>query len=64
MYMTNDTVVFKRQRCACVGGGYTEDIGAVIGIVSAPNGIWYQINTPSGVATVKELDMIRKLNDS
>lgn len=55
-------VTIKIPRCACVGGGFTEEMGAIIGVIQGKNGVWYQVNHPNGVATVKE-DQIIRINE-
>lgn len=59
MYAINQQVIAKIKRCACVGGGYAEVIGHIIGFVNAPNGRWAQIAYEGGISTVKEEDIIR-----
>lgn len=55
-------VAIRIARCACVGGGFTEENGVIIGIIQGKNGLWYQVNHPNGVATVKE-DQIIRINE-
>lgn len=63
MYKTEQTVLFKKRRCACTGGGITESEGRIVGVLPRPNGNWYQIDQMSGIVTVKETDIIRITND-
>ena len=63
MLKVHDRVVVRVARCACVGGGFTEEIGTIIQVVTAPNGnIWYKISHPNGINTVKETDIIKVLS--
>ena len=37
-------VLFRKPRCKCVGGGWTEQIGRVVDRLIPPNGkLWYKI---------------------
>lgn len=45
MIPNGTTVLYKHQRCACVGGGTTENYGTIMGAINAPNGLFYKINT-------------------
>lgn len=55
-------VVIRITRCACVGGGHSEEMGNVIQIVTTPNGMkWYKVSHPNGISTVKETDIIKVL---
>lgn len=60
MISTHSVVAIRVARCACVGGGFTEEIGTVIQVVTAPNGNqWYKVSHPNGITTVKESDILR-----
>lgn len=59
MYNIRDNVLFVIHRCPCVGGGTTELIGPIVGIIEDKHGPWYQINTPSGIQYVRGSDIIR-----
>lgn len=61
MFEVHQQVIAKIKRCACVGGGYAEIIGTIIGIINAPNGKWYQVAYEGGISTVKETDIIKVL---
>lgn len=51
VYDVGQQVLFKAERCSCQGGGFTQLIGTIVGIINS--GSWYQINTESGIKTVK-----------
>lgn len=53
IYKVADKVIAKIARCACVGGGYTEIDGQIIGIIADQHGDWYQVSTSSGVHYVR-----------
>lgn len=55
----NDNVMFIQQRCACDGGGSTEQKGTIIGTVPDNFGIWYQISTSNGVFYARAADIIK-----
>lgn len=61
MYQINQQLLFRSEKCACTGGGFTELMGTLVGIVQAPNGPWYQINTQEGVKTVQQDKIVRIL---
>ena len=45
MYNNGDKVLYKQQRCACVGGGWTELHGTIVGTIDSPNGKFYKVTT-------------------
>jgi hypothetical protein len=53
-----DQVIAKISRCQCVGGGFTQVQGQLIGFVLDNHGGWWQVSTSSGVHYVRELDII------
>jgi len=59
MYKVGDQVLFRQHRCACVGGGITEQIGAIVGFIGDQFGGWWQVSTHTGVYYVRETDIIR-----
>lgn len=59
MYKVGNQVVFRQHRCACVGGGITEQIGSIIGFINDPFGGWWQISTATGVFYTRSDDVIR-----
>lgn len=59
MYELNQMVAAKVQRCACVGGGFTEVQGRIVNILHG--GQWYQIDQPNGIVTVKLENIIKAL---
>jgi hypothetical protein len=38
-------VYYRHPRCACVGGGFTENYGTIMGSINAPNGLFYKVTT-------------------
>lgn len=61
MEYTNGMVVHYRQaRCACVGGGFTEQIGTIVDKLNTPSGIWYKISTDYAGTFVVNPDNIIK----
>lgn len=63
MFKIGQKVEFKFERCACVGGGASTSIGTVVNIITNNNERWYQISTWSGFKTVKEQNIIRKIDE-
>lgn len=59
MYTVNQHVVIKITRCACVGGGTSEAIGVIIGIINDAHGDWYQVNTSAGVQYARDHQIVR-----
>lgn len=57
MYKIGDNVLFIIHRCPCIGGGITELVGPIVGILEDPHGPWYQINTLSGIQYVRGSDI-------
>lgn len=53
-------VYYKQQRCACVGGGFTESYGLITDVLNTPSGIWYKISTDyAGTFVVHPQNIIR-----
>lgn len=50
-YKVGDKVRFRKARCWCVGGGFENAEGIIVGIVH-PNE-WFQIDQPRGIVVVK-----------
>ena len=48
-----DNVTARIARCQCVGGGFTEVQGPIIGFIADNMGGWWQISTSSGVHYVR-----------
>ena len=59
MITNGTTVCIRISRCACVGGGFSEEIGKVIQVIETQNNTWYKVNHPNGISTVKAEDIIR-----
>ena len=59
-----DQVYAKIARCQCVGGGFTEVQGQVIGFVADAQGGWWQLSTTSGVHYVREKDIVGQVISS
>lgn len=57
MYEVGQQVLATIERCSCQGGGRTEVIGKIVQIIQATNGLWYKLDTISGIKTV-HLDFI------
>lgn len=58
-YRVGQKVAAIITRCKCIGGGTSEVHANVVGIVNAPNGTWYQLDTPNGISTVSEQNIIK-----
>ncbi len=53
-------VLYKHARCACVGGGYTENYGIITDILHPPTGVWYKVSTDHvGTFVVQAKDIIK-----
>jgi len=55
--------VYRQPRCACVGGGFSENVGIITDTILPPNGtIWYKISTDyAGTFVVEEKNVIKLL---
>lgn len=58
MYKVGDNIIAKIARCQCVGGGFTEIHGQIIGFVPDNQGGWWQVSTTQGVHYVREKDIV------
>lgn len=58
MYKVGDTVIAKIARCQCVGGGFTEVHGLLIGFIPDNQGGWWQVSTNTGVQYVREQNLV------
>lgn len=62
-YKNGMKVLYKQQRCACVGGGTTELEGVIMDVLNTPTGLWYKISTDfQGTFVVKPENIIRIIN--
>ena len=53
-------VYYKQPRCACVGGGFTENYGIITDVLNTPTGVWYKVSTDyAGTFIVKPENIIR-----
>lgn len=59
-YKNGTIVLYRQQRCACVGGGWTEMEGTIVDTLNTPTGLWYKISTDyQGTFVVKPENIIR-----
>ena len=63
MWKTNTPVYFRMPKCACVGGGFTEQFGTIVDIMIQPNKtVWYRVSTEhSGTYVVAEMNIIKEI---
>ena len=53
-------VYYKQPRCACVGGGFTENYGTITDRIITPTGMFYKISTDNqGTFVVPQANIIR-----
>lgn len=62
MISNGTKVYYKMPRCQCVGGGWTESYGIVIGSIESPNGTFYKVSTDyQGTFVVPQSNIIREV---
>lgn len=63
VYSPGNKVLYRQPRCACTGGGFSENFGTITDIIKPPNGtVWYKISTDyQGTYVVEEKNVLRIL---
>ena len=65
MIKTGSKVYYKQPRCACNGGGFTENFGTVVDRINTPNGkLFYKVSTDyQGTFVVPADNIIREIEN-
>lgn len=58
MYKVGDKIRAMGKLCDCGGGGLKEVSGSILQVIEATNGIWYKLDTSSGIVTVSEENIL------